>query len=102
MLTVYTFKFSLYFSEPNAYAPEILSVYKNSRDIPLFRGKVREHETVVHLEPGLLARDNDTVGASRKSEIDFFFMRNFLSLAYVKKRPQFSMIQHSSHMLSNL
>ncbi|XP_060573318.1 calsyntenin-1-like [Ruditapes philippinarum] len=52
-------------SEPNAYAPEILSVYKNSRDIPLFRGKVREHETVVHLEPGLLARDNDTVGASR-------------------------------------
>ena len=57
----------MFISEPNAYAPEILSVYKNNRDIPLFRGKIREQETVVRLEPELSARDNDTVGSARKS-----------------------------------
>ncbi|XP_052239377.1 calsyntenin-1-like [Dreissena polymorpha] len=52
-------------SEPNAYAPEIISSVFNSRDIPLFQGTVREDETVVHLEPQLFARDNDTVGSAR-------------------------------------
>lgn len=51
-------------SEPNSYAPEIISSYKNSRDIPLFRGKIREDETVVRLEPQLAAHDNDTVGSA--------------------------------------
>ncbi|XP_052820874.1 calsyntenin-1-like [Mya arenaria] len=52
-------------SEPNAYAPEIISTLQNSRDIPLFRGSIQEDETTVHLEPQLFARDNDTVGAAR-------------------------------------
>lgn len=52
-------------SEPNIYAPVIVSSETNSRDIPLFRGKIREDETTVRLEPALAAYDNDTVGSAR-------------------------------------
>ena len=59
------------FSEPNAYAPVIVSTYKNSRDIPLFKGKIREDETTVRLDPPLSAYDNDTVGSASKITLDF-------------------------------
>lgn len=55
-----------FITEPNAYAPEIVSKFTNSRDIPLFRGKIREDETVVRLDPPLTARDNDSVGSASK------------------------------------
>ena len=57
---------SIIFTEPNAYKPEILSKFTNTRGLPLFQGKIREDETSVRLNPSLKARDNDTVGAASK------------------------------------
>lgn len=52
-------------SEPNIYAPVIVSKYTNKRGIPLFRGEIHEDETTVTLDPQITAYDNDTVGSAR-------------------------------------
>ena len=54
-------------SEPNIYAPVIVSKYTNKRGIPLFRGDIHEDETTVKIDPPITAYDNDTVGSARKS-----------------------------------
>ena len=54
------------FSEPNIYAPVIVSKYTNKRGIPLFRGDIHVDETTVTIDPPITAYDNDTVGSASK------------------------------------
>lgn len=57
-------QFALFFTEPNAYPPQIISPIQSRSGRPEIHGIIGEDQTIVKLQHPLLATDADKIGGA--------------------------------------